>query len=104
MVKHIRFGADAFCSDCNARAASRLAWRNTQFEGWVVDVESRYGVDGKRLLCTSESFSDHLKERDILRQRCAAVRGKLPPKQIAYEKFEEKVRGFEEPLGVLFSD
>ena len=105
MVKHIRLGADAFCLNCNARAASALKWRNRSFEEWVVELESRYGVEDKCLRCESESFSDLLEQRQRLRQRCAALGDKLPFKQKQFEEFDERVREYESgPLGVSFSD
>ena len=93
VVKH---GEDEYCSECSDRAASQLSDCNDGFENWVNELEGKYGGDlTHHPLAIENTFAAAMQKRESLRQRCHAVGIKLSFKQKMFEKFEQKLQGYE---------
>ena len=99
--EHIKCGEDDFCSNCNERAASQLLQENNKFETWIHKMENKYsgGAHNSRMSASTGTFSDLLKARDVLRQRCNAIGDKLPLKQKQFEQFDDLVKGYDGLFG-----
>ena len=92
---------DDNCSDCNKRATSKLVEYNTSFEGWVKEMENKYGVEHANSRPTvGDDFSAALEERKQLRQRCHAVGSKLSMKQKQFERYHYHCNRFESELDI----
>ena len=98
---HTKRGEDDFCSHCNERAAAQLLECNLAFEGWIHKMENKYcgGAHNSRMSATAGTFSDLLKARDILRQRCNAIGDRLPMKQKEFERFDDMVKEYDGLFG-----
>ena len=99
--EHIKCGEDDFCSNCNERAASQLLQENNKFETWIHKMENKYcgGAHNSRMSATTGTFSDLLKARDMLRQRCNAIGDRLPMKQKEFEQFDNRVKEYDALFG-----
>ena len=98
LKSHIKYGEDDYCSDCNERATSQLESCNESFQHWVKELEERYGTNHVSRSHVVEDFSDALQARELLRQRCNAVRNKLSFRQKQFERFDCKYKRYESDL------
>jgi len=98
MMKVVKYGEDEYCSDCSGRAVSQLSDYNDSFEKWVNELEKKYGRESARRPLSEETFAEAMQRRESLRQRCHAVGAKLSFKQKMFEKFEQKLQGYESDL------
>lgn len=96
----VKRGEDEFCSNCNERAAWMLSYYNQHFEEWLNIMENKYNGKTHKsvVLGTTSTFSERMKEREVLCQRCNAIGDKLPLKQKQLEHYDYWVKNFEEPL------
>ena len=97
-MMHVELGMDEFCSACNERAVSKLLEFNKEFEGWVLELEDKYSSVIKSVRLGSADFSELLKERKHLRQRCLDVGNKLPLKQKQFERYDYLLEHYDSDL------
>ena len=64
-------------------------------------MENKYsgGAHNSRMSGTAGTFSDLLKARDMLRQRCNAIGDSLPMKQKEFERFDYRVKEYDGLFG-----
>jgi len=96
LKEYTKLGETSFCLDCTEWVTSQLSDHNEAFKGWVSELEGRYGiVCNGNLSSVSGDFSEAMRERDQLRQRCVAVGHKLSSKQKMSESYDAKFNSYE---------
>lgn len=93
----VEHGEDEYCSDCNERAAWMLSCYNQRFEEWLNIMENKYNGETYKgvMMGATLTFSERMREREKLRQRCNAIGDKLPFKQKEIERYDYWVANFE---------
>jgi len=96
----IEIGEDDFdpCSLCDERSCKALLEYNNKFNVWLNDMENKYSggsQNTRRGYSAPVTFSEHMRERSSLLQRCAAIGDKLPFKQKQFERFDDHAKRHE---------